>query len=419
MPGRLDDNDAFFRNVSQVLPNDALAITEDLTIEELTATLQTCADSAPGPDGIPYSYLKFFWKDFGPVLLESWKYSIRSNNLPPSHKVSYLRLIPKAGKDSRNISNLRPITLSNTDHKIVTKCYAQKLTKIVASSISEEQTAYIPGRLINDNLRAMLMTIDLASVDVNVNGAVISLDTKKAFDFVDHRYIRRCLKAFGLERFIPIFNVLYKQLRSEIILNGKVVNGFQILRGVKQGDALSCIIFIMCMEPLLRNIKENRAIEPIVSDCLRINIPNVYGFADDITALTKNKETCVQGIFTEYESFTKASGLVLNADKTEILCFGDRGNGGRIFTVNYNGALYRLQARDRIKVNGLFLLQHGNQREELNATMAIDAMERLLQSWSTRRLTLLGRIMIVKTFAISKLIYLMIQYFFGLLSSAD
>ena len=171
--------------------------------------------------------------------------------------MSYLKLIPKAGKDIRKVANLRPITLSNTDHKLITKTYAKKMTSLVSKLISEEQTAYIPGRLINDNVRAMLMTVDLANIEENIDGLLISLDAKKAFDSVDHRYIKKCLASFGLDCFVPIFNTLYKDLNSKIILNGRAVNGYDILKGVKQGDALSCILFIMCMEPLLRNMKEN------------------------------------------------------------------------------------------------------------------------------------------------------------------
>ena len=142
------------------------------------------------------------------------------------------------------------------------------MTSLVSELISEEQTAYVPGRLINDNVRAMLMTVDLANLEDNVDGLLISLDAKKAFDSVDHRFIRKSLSAFGLEVFVPIFDVLYKDLKSNIILNGKAVDGYRILKGVKQGDALSCILFIMCMEPLLRNVKENNQIEMSIGDVL-------------------------------------------------------------------------------------------------------------------------------------------------------
>ena len=85
-------------------------------MEELATMLDSCQDSAPGPDGIPYSLLKLLWHLLGPLLFEAWTYSIAMGQLPQSHRMSYLRLIPKAGKDLTRLTNWRPITLSNCDH---------------------------------------------------------------------------------------------------------------------------------------------------------------------------------------------------------------------------------------------------------------------------------------------------------------
>ena len=406
VPKDLEDNDVIFRNIEPVSPEMARTLEERLTVNDLEKTLATCADSAPGPDGIPYSYLKHFWADVGPCLVRSWNHSLDTNQLPPSHKISYLRLIPKAGKDRRVIGNLRPITLSNTDHKLITKSYATKLTEIVKDKIGAEQTAYIPGRLINDNVRSMLATIDLANLDRSVDGMVVSLDAKKAFDSVDHNFIRRCLKAFGLDGFIRVFDTLYKDLRSDIIINGRTINGYQILKGVKQGDALSCILFVLCIEPLIRNIKQNPNIEPIESNSLPIRIPKVYGYADDVTAVAKRTFEGMQSIFTEYEAFTKSSGLVLNADKTDVLTF----NNAKIsysFDVNYLGVTHRLAAVNEVKINGILLLQDSAEREARNVAKVAQAMEGQLLNWSTRNLTLIGKILIIKTFAISQVIYLL------------
>ena len=161
------------------------------------------------------------------------------------------------------------------------------------------------------------MTIDQAATG-EVDGVVISLDAKKAFDSVDHRFIRRCLIAFGFGNFVPIFDTLYKDLRSDILINGCPISGYRILKGVKQGDALSCILFIMCMEPLIRNIKSNQQIKPVMSTNLNKTIPKIYSFADDVTVVAKKKDTCLKAVFKEYESFSEESGLVLNATKTEI-----------------------------------------------------------------------------------------------------
>ena len=407
VPDEVTINDEFFRNIETVDRQAADEMSRMITVADLEETLRTCSDSAPGPDGIPYSFLKHFWPYIGPILINSWTHSLGTKELPPSHKVSYLRLIPKAGKDSRIINNLRPITLSNTDHKLITKTYARKMTRLVSDKICQEQTAYIPGRLINDNVRAMLMSIDLANVDPDVDGVIVSLDAKKAFDSVDHRYIRSCLAAFGLASFIPIFDVLYKDLISQIVINGKTIDGYRILKGVKQGDALSCIIFIICMEPLLRNLKENRAIEPIVSRSLDINVPKAYGYADDINVVMRNTPRGVREIFREYEIFSAASGLVLNADKTEILNFNYDRRVNDAFQIQHRGTDVTLTSQDQVKINGILMLQDTDRREELNVQKVVDAVGKLLKSWSTRTLTLLGKILIIKTYAISQVIYLM------------
>jgi len=144
---------------------------------------------------------------------------------------------------------------------------------------------------------------------------IVSLDAKKAFDSVSHEYIRSTLDAFGLANFIPIFNLLYAQQRVYINVNGRMLDGYQIKNGVKQGDSLSCILFIMCMDPLIRNIEANTNIT--LSEIQDTPLPKVLAYADDITCVIENDINNVKGIFAEYERLTGASGLSLNADKTE------------------------------------------------------------------------------------------------------
>ena len=73
----------FFANVTPIHPDQASSVEKTLTLDDLATTLQSCKDSAPGPDGIPYSYLKHFWKDIGPLLLQAWQYSLNIGSLPP------------------------------------------------------------------------------------------------------------------------------------------------------------------------------------------------------------------------------------------------------------------------------------------------------------------------------------------------
>ena len=107
----------------------------------------------------------------------------------------------------------------------------------------------------------------------------------------------------------------------------------------------------MCMEPLIRNIKNNISIEPITSRLIgEVQIPKIFGFADDINALVKRNDS-VKLIFKEYERLSLQSGLVLNASKTEILCFNHRRQTGINFNIEYMGTNYVLQGQEQVKIN--------------------------------------------------------------------
>ena len=110
----------FFDNIEPVSDEAREAILGPITEGELWTTLGSCDDSAPGPDGIPYSFIRELWPHMGKLILEAWTYSQATGKLSTSHRGSFLRLIPKAGKDLKELKNWRPITLSNCDHKLIT-----------------------------------------------------------------------------------------------------------------------------------------------------------------------------------------------------------------------------------------------------------------------------------------------------------
>ena len=399
-----NDND-FFNELSPVSDDDDAGIAGPITTDELLSTLRSCKDTAPGPDGIPYSIIRLLWSSFGELLKNAWDHSLTTQCLPPSHKLSFLKLIPKAGKDLTRLTNWRPITLSNCDHKLITKTYSKRLCEKVAGKISGRQTAYLKGRLINDNIRAILATINLSNIEEDLKGIIVSLDAKKAFDSVSHQYLIKCLKSFGCHNFVPIFKTLYKDLKTDIIINGRIVPGFAVKRGVKQGDALSCILFIMCMEPLLRNIESNPQIESVRSTLLENDLPKTYAYADDVNCIMKDSPIALQALFKEYERLTTISGLELNADKTELIRLGS--NNPATYDVEYRNRNHQIHSQDEIKINGIFFQRQYEPMVTRNVEVAIAKMDKHFKSWSRRSLSTLGRILITKTFGISQIIFLM------------
>ena len=398
-----DDNE-FFQEIEQISGQEDLELASDVTEEELRKTLLECVDSAPGPDGIPYSIIGLLWATYGPILTAAWRHSLISGTLAPSHKVSYLKLIPKAGKNLEKLTNWRPISLSNCDHKIITKTYARRMSEKLKSKLGGGQTAYLKGRLINDNLRAILCTMEIAKLE-EVEGLIVALDAKKAFDSVSHDYIEMCLRNFGCSSFIPIFRTLYKDLETDILINGKIVKGFKVRRGVKQGDALSCILFIICMEPLLRNIERNRNIRPLRSTVLSTDLPKTYSYADDVSCTISSDGGSLRALFREYERLTRMSGLELNADKTELMLMRD--GAERSYNVEYLNRSYDVSTSESIKLNGLILHRDKDEMRTQNVKSATEKMDAHFKKWARRNLSTLGRILIAKSFGISQIIYLM------------
>jgi len=403
-------DESYFQNLDAVTPEQAETIVREIEQEELLETLGTCKDSAPGPDGIPYTYIKEFWYIFGKLIVDAWKHSLRTKTLTVSHRTSFLKLIPKADKDLARLTNWRPITLSNCDHKLITKVYANRVSSMVAGVISGSQTAYLKGRLINDNIRSLIATLNIANLEDQIDGILISLDAKKAFDSVEHSYIEACLEKIGLGSFIPVFRVLYADLRSDILINGRITRGYSIRRGVKQGDALSCILFIICMEPLIRNIEANNRIQCLTSQTLESTLPKAYAYADDVNGSIINSLESVQGVFDEYARLTNQSGLELNADKTELMRIrkvGDAEPDTLEFRIEYLGKRYLLKSQKRTKINGIHFQQDTDKMADYNVDAAVKKIEHQLKPWSRRSLSILGKIMVVKTFGISQIIYLM------------
>jgi len=408
-----NSEDDFYQECPKLSEKNREYMEKDISLDELKEALKTCKESAPGSDGIPYEIYKKYWNLTGKYILEAWKHSLETGKLPTSHAESVITLLPKENKDPIDIKNWRPITLSNCDAKIVTKVLAIRMSKILETIIDKSQTAYIPGRSVSDNLRANFFYKNHCQRN-NIESVLISLDAKKAFDSVDHEYIGRTLKEYGFgKKFILTFRTLYRDLTSRVMINGFKGEAFNIERGVKQGDALSCAIFIICIDPLLRNLNKSSKIEEI--SIRRNNKVKKMGYkaaayADDISVICKNNPESIQQVFTEYERLTRRSGLELNADKTEILMLNKK--QGESVTFRYLRSTIKIKTVEKMKICGLIYATDLNEEYEFNVNEKIKKLTTKIRIWSSRNLTMEGKALIVKTFGLSQLIYNMQVYGF-------
>jgi len=398
---------SFYKNCPKLSDKDKNKLDSEVTLGELFKALQSCKDTAPGPDGIPYSVYKVFWNQVGHIIKESWDYSVKTGITPNSHRESTITILPKEGKDHSDIKNWRPITLSNCDAKIITKALAMRINPILESIIDPSQTAYVPGRSVMDNIRSNKFLKDYCNKH-KVKAALVSLDACKAFDSVDHEYIDLTLEKYGFGNvFRTYFKTIYTDITARILVNGYFSEIIRIERGVKQGDALSCAIFIICIDPLLRNINGNDKIKGITLES-KISKTKVKhkacGFADDVSVICQNDIDSINQIFHEYQRLSDRSGLILNADKTEIINLNTISSS---YIVNYEQKTFEIKSIESVKICGIYNCSNDEVEYKLNVLDKIEKLKANLKIWKSRRLTMEGKSLILKTFGIAQLIYVM------------
>jgi hypothetical protein len=228
----------------------------------------------------------------------------------------------------------------------------------------------------------------------NMEGLIAFLDFEKAFDSIDWRVLDDALKSFNIgQGFRNWVKRVYMNTTSCVTNCGYSSENFNITRGVRQGCPLSAYLFIVVVEILAIKIRKDRNIEGI-------NIGNsvikVIQMADDTTSFLKDTKSL--GVLLQtLDKFHLYAGLKLNLSKSEILWLGSKKNS----TESPLG----LQRVKGVKALGIHFSYDEKQSEEKNFTEKLKELKSLLAIWGQRDLSILGRITIFKSLAISKVIY--------------
>ena len=153
-----------------------------VTVGEIVKAIQQMSNGkSPGTDGLTVEFFKVFHKELKEPLLESYNYSFDYGLLSIEQRRGIINLIPKPGKDLRELRNWRPITLLSTDYKMLTKILASRLQQVLLKIISNCQTGYIKGRQIGCSIRTIEDIYDCC-YQRDISGLMLIADFEKVFD---------------------------------------------------------------------------------------------------------------------------------------------------------------------------------------------------------------------------------------------
>jgi hypothetical protein len=283
------------------------------------AVLSTLCDSSPGPDGLPYSAWQHADETVTDCLYAAFCDFAAGEALPSDFNFGHLVFIPKGEEDGdpvqvrRHVSDVRPISLSDTCSKLFANMINEKLTKLAKATVLPQQRGFVRGRSLIDNvLEIEAMALRLAKFFVDHSGLVL-FDFKAAFPSLAHSWIFAVLRKMRLPaEIIAMLEALYHGCRMNIVIGGVTDVTISVEAGIKQGCPASGSLFALALDPFVRLL------------CLRIPPPlgTFVAFADDLAAALRHLNPALRRLEPLFTLLSTATGLHLNYSKVVVVPLG-------------------------------------------------------------------------------------------------
>ena len=386
-------------NVPQVSIADKLILDSPITLQEIEIAVKGMkTGKCPGLDGLPIEFYVTFWEDIKFILHSVYLRWIEDDELHESAKEGVISLLEKPGKDQLLINNWRPLTLLCCDYKFFAKILSNRLSLVIQYLIHEDQTGFIKNRSIALNL--MNINSVLVKAEENqVPGALMSFDYYKAYDSVEKVAIFSILRKFNFgEFFIRLIALCLKAPQSTVMNNGRFGQFFKVERGLRQGDPLSCFVFILIVEIIAVKIRNNQDIEGIDIGSQNKKLGQ---YADDLWVSIKHKEKCYRALFKELGKFSDYTGLKINYNKTEVLRIGPL----KHTDAEYYSELPIKWSDGPVQILGIKVTSCIDKMSEINYLDVLQKVCKICDVWSKRSLTLLGKITVVNTLILPLFVY--------------
>ena len=307
----------------------ALAGCRSFTLAEVKAAAAAMAGGrSPGPDGLPPE----LWRRGGETLLGLLRRVLNAigstGSMPQTFLDGVITPIYKGTGDGTLPSNYRPITLLDTDYRLLAKALATRLGPVLGAAIGPEQSAYLPKRRIGASLQLLLTLPHLLRENelaqnpaLPTRAAVAFLDFRKAYDTVSRPFLLRIMQEAGAGEGLCFWaSTLLSSTQAAACANGHVSEPLPYHAGVRQGCPLAPLLYLFVAWALSAWLQSHPALGIDLSPGRR---HTGIQYADDIQVLLRDWEPAtVQTLLDAMSIFARASGQRLNTSKTRLLLLG-------------------------------------------------------------------------------------------------
>jgi len=295
----------------------------EFTLDEISVALNQMPPlKAPGPDGFSACFYQHNWATVHHEVCSVVLHFLNSGIMDARINRTHIALIPK-NLSPVSVMDFRPISLCNVIYKLISKVLANRLKVVLPKIISPTQSAFIPGRLISDNILAAFETMH--SMQTRMWGKTgymgFKLDMSKAYDRVEWDFLETTMRRLGFDgKWVKLIMTCIRTVTYSVVVNGHPVGNIRPTRGIRQGDPISPYLFLICAEvlsALLHKAEQRGIISGVPTSPKGPRLSHLF-FADDSMLFCRSNSVEWRRLFRILGTYEEGSGQKLNLNKTSI-----------------------------------------------------------------------------------------------------